>query len=615
MQWLDWCPWAICADSMGSKPRLISSPPHFILVGVLAGIVGYVGNQEVLQVLLRSIPRMAYVGTDSWGMCTCDGTLHVRKALGRPVEPLAQGNASLPGRTGMAHTRWATHGEVSETNTHPVMDCRGSIAVVHNGVIQNHEKVRAVLEGKGHKFATSTDTEVIPHLVEEMQRNGSSLAAAVATAYQTLSGSYSFALLSTKESNRIYACRRQHPLYIGTSSTSSLVTSEPACLVGIAHRASSLATGELAVLGPEGIQTLDIASGKERERSWVSVERQHLAERRLGFRHYMEKEINFEPELLLIMGLGDLMGIELIADGVESSDRLYLIGDSISYNSCLVSSYLLDEIAGIRASVFLADEFRRCGERPSRGDLVIGMSSGSAETSFLEALQLAREGQARTALVTADGVPEMGYVDNLVRLATWGPKDLSPMGIFTGQVSVSLVLGHAIKGQIDRARKELSQLGKSLKESIVDIRRKTHVLATQVYLSDSVLLFGRDELYPVALEAAGRLSELAGLRAVGLEKPATAAGQLFQAGSKDTCLFFLRKGDDALARNLKEAREAGVRTIGICEGKASAAGDAISVPESRHMFAVSGMLPAHLLTYESSVLRGRDPDRVALPIS
>ena len=154
---------------------------------------------------------MAYVGTDSWGMCTCDGTLHVRKALGRPVEPLAQGYASLPGRTGMAHTRWATHGEVSETNTHPVMDCRGSIAVVHNGVVQNHEKIRAVLESKGHKFATSTDTEVIPHLVEEMQRNGYSLPTAVATAYQTLSGSFSFALVCGAESNRIYACRR-HPV-------------------------------------------------------------------------------------------------------------------------------------------------------------------------------------------------------------------------------------------------------------------------------------------------------------------------------------------------------------------------------------------------------------------
>jgi len=556
---------------------------------------------------------MAYVGTDSWGMCTCDGTLHVRKALGRPVEPLAQGYASLPGRTGMAHTRWATHGEVSETNTHPVMDCRGSIAVVHNGVVQNHEKIRAVLESKGHKFATSTDTEVIPHLVEEMQRNGYSLPTAVATAYQTLSGSFSFALVCGAESNRIYACRRHQPLFVGTSTMSSIVTSEPACLVGASHRASVLEAGELAVLGPEGIRILDIASGKEGERSWVSVERQHLAERRLGFRHYMEKEINFEPELLLIMGLGDLMGIELIADGVENSDRLYLISDPTSYNSCLVSSYLLDDIAGIRASVFLADEFRRSAERPSKGDLVIGMSSRSPQTSFHAALQLARQGQARTALVTANGLSEASYVDNLVRLGNWGPKDLSPMGIFTGQVSVSLVLAHAIRGQIDKARKELSQLGKSLKENIPDIRRRAHVLATQMYLSDSILLFGREELYPVALEAAGRLSEFAGLRAVGLEKPAIGSKQLFQAGSKDTCLFFLRKGDDVAARNLKEAREAGVRTIGICEGKTTAIGDAISVPESRHMFVVSGMLPAHLLTYESSLLRGRDPDRVTLP--
>lgn len=307
------------------------------------------------------------------------------------------------------------------------------------------------------------------------------------------------------------------------------------------------------------------------------------------------------------------MGIELIADGVDSSDRVYLVSDSISYNSCLVSSYLLDDIAGIRASVIPADDFKRSGERLSRRDLVIGMSSRSPQTSFLEALQLARKSEARTALVTGNGLSELRSVDNLVRLGIWGPKDLSSLGIFTGQVSVSMVLAHAISGQIDRARKELSQLGQSLKGSIADIRRKAHVLAAQMYLSDTVLLFGRNELYPVALEAAGRLNELAGLRAVGLEKPSIGSRQLFQPGSKDTCLFFLRKGDDVTARNLKEARDAGVRTIGICEGKATSAGDAISVPESRHMFVVSGMLPAHLLTYESSLLRGRDPDRVTLP--
>jgi len=558
---------------------------------------------------------MAYVGTDSWGMCTCDGTIHVRKALGRPAEPLGQGGVSLPGRTGMAHTRWATHGEVSEANAHPVMDCRGSMAVVHNGVIQNHEKIRAALENKGHRFATGTDTEVIPHLVEETQRNGSSLAAAMAAAYQALTGSFSFALVWARESSRIYACAKQQSFYVGTSTTSSIVTSEPSCLVGTAHRASVLGTGELAILRPEGIQILDIPSGREGARSWASVERQHLAERRLGFRHYMEKEINFEPDLLLIMGLGDLMGIELIADGVDSSDHLYLLSDSVSYNSCLVSSYFLDDIAGIRSTVFLADDFRRSGERPSRGDLVIGMSSRSPETPFLEALQLARQGGARTALVTGNGLSEMKSVDNLVRLGIWGPKDLSPMGIFIGQVSVSLVLAHAISGQIDRARKELSQLGQSLKESIADIRRKAHVLATEMYLSDTVLLFGRNQLYPVALEAAGRLNELAGMRAVGLEKPGIGSRQLFPPSSKDTYLFFLREGDDATANNLKEARRAGVRTIGICEGKATAVGDAISVPESRHMFVVSGMLPAHLLTYESSLLRGRDPDRAALPPS
>jgi len=577
----------------------------------LAGILAYVGDQEALPLLLRGIPRMAYVGTDSWGICTCNGALHVRKALGRPIEPSVQA-AGLPGKTGMAHTRWATHGEVSEANAHPLTDCGLSLAVVHNGIIENHEKLRAALENRGHRFSTQTDSEVIPHLVEEMRRGGSPLASAVAAAYQSLSGSFSFALICAGESGRIYACRKHQPLYVGTSTNSSVASSEPSCLVGTAHRAAALGNGQLAILETGSVRVIDIASGKAADQSWVPVERQYLAENRLGFRHYVEKEINFEPDLLLIMGLGDLMGIELMADGVERSDRVYILSDSASYNSSLASSYLLDDIAGIRASVFLAEDFRKSRERLSRRDLVIGMSSASPPTSFLEALHLARQQEAKTALVTGNGLSEMRSVDNLVRLGTWGPKDLSPLGVFTGQVGVSLVLAHAIRGQVDRARKELSQLGQSLKEAMPDIRRRAHVLATRIYLSETVLAFGRNELYPVALEAAGRLNELAGLRAVGLEKPGAGSTQLFQPGIRDTCLFFLRKGDDATARNLKEASTTGARAIAICEGKPPTPGDAIQVPESRHLFLVSEMLPAHLLTYESSLLRGRNPDRLAL---
>ncbi len=592
------------------RSRLICPSAKLSAGTALAGILAYTGNAEAFPVLLKGLRALSYEGTDSWGLCTCDGSLHVRRFVGRPSDSDAARSGPLPGLAGMVHTRWATLGSVAESNAHPVLDCTRSMAVVHNGFVENGQAIRSDLVKKGHAFCTQTDTEVIPHLVEELERRGSSLPSAVAQARAALEGSFSFALISARDPGTIYACRNHHPLYIGTSSSSSIATSEPACLPGAAYRARILGSEEMAILQPGAIKTVPLSPESGPSHPWTSVDRQYLADRRMGYRHFLEKEILREPDVLMIMGLGDLMDLELFADSVEHAARVHILADSSSYYSCLIASYLLHDIAKVYSKVLPARDFLSSKERLSGDDLILAMRSNTEGGMIDEALQYARARGAHTALVTSNGAGKLG-LGTVLSIGKWGAKNVSPMGAYVGQVGVSLLLAHAVRGSVDRGRKELGELGESLKKRLPQLRNRAHQEATRLCSSETILLFGRNLAHTLALEGSNELTSLAKVRSLGLENPRMGDTPFLRPGPRSGCIFYARKGDEGLLDTAKEAETQGTRVVDICEEGVKAPNDAIIVPESKHLFAVSGVLPTQLLAYELSVLRGNDPDRLA----
>ncbi len=581
-------------------------------LGVLAGILGYTGLSRAAPELLRVMDRMFYEGCDSWGMCTLDPAIHIR----RSIEPFDRDRekAILPdlgGNAGLAHTRWGTHGQVGEINAHPILDCDRRFAVVHNGVITNHAAIRRKLEEKGHRFVTETDTEVIPHLIEDLVKAGNSTARAIAGAYEVLRGSYSYALVSTDEPECIFAVRRRHPVYIGRTSSSSVVTSEPSCVPGLAHQVAPLGSGCLAMLTPRSLEVADISSSEEVTPAWVGVDRRFLAETRMGYRHFLEKEISFAPEMLQIMALGDMIGVEIMAAAFDDADRVFLICDSDSYNGALAFSHLLGDVANVQSRIFPGSEFHQMKTRVSSDDVVIGLSSGQVEFGMIESLRMARLQGAHTAAVTGNGSRElMGLAEPVISLGRNGRK-LSAMGSYVGHVGISLLLGHAIRGKVDRGVGELTEFGHSTKESMRSIMRSSHELASSILGFNSVLFFGRNTAYPVALEAAIDIRKLSDITSVGLETVNVGSQTYVRINDKAVCIFFVRKKDKAALQSVEEVRNTGATVVGVTESRSGIFDREIVVPESRNLFAISGIMPAQMLAYELSLLLGRNPDAIA----
>jgi len=579
----------------------------------LAGILGYTGLFPAAGVVVKSIGRMKYAGCDSWGVCTLDDSIRIRRSVDDFDSSYEMKNtADLPGNLGLAHTRWATHGEPSLVNVHPVLDCSSSIGVVHNGIIENHADLRKILEGKGHTFRTQTDTEVIPHLVEDLLRRNRSVEDALPEALKMLEGSFSFALISIHSGNRIFGARKKHPIYIGRTGSSSIITSEPSCLPGLAYQVAPLPRGSMAILDSKNIRVCDIYTGDPHEPNWVGVDRRFLAENRRGYRHYIEKEIAHEPEMLQILSLGDLLGIELLASAFQDAERVLLLPDSKSYNAALVANHLLGDIARRQASVLPASEFVHMKKQVYEDDLVIGISTSRMEHSLIESLRLSKARGAQVAATTGNGSQELRMVAQPVISLGRDKRRLSEMGSFVGQAGLALLLAHSIRGNVDKGIDQLTHLGNDIKSSFRDIQRKAHVIAPLLYGSKSVFFFGRNTLYPVALEAADEIRRMASISSIGLEKANLGKNNFVTITPETACVYFLPKGDKSSLRNAEESTSSGGGTIiGIFESEGdSLLREQIIVPESRHLFPLTGMLPVQMLAYEISLLMGTNPDSI-----
>ena len=579
----------------------------------MAGILGYTGLSPAAGVVVKSIGMMNYAGCDSWGVCTLDDSIRIRRSVDDFDADYEMKNiADLPGNLGLAHTRWSTHGEPSLVNVHPVLDCSSSIGVVHNGIIENHADLRKILEDKGHVFRTQTDTEVIPHLVEDFLRRNGSVEDAVLQALGMMEGSFSFALLSTHSGNRIFGARKKHPIYIGRTGSSSIIASEPSCLPGLAYQVAPLPRGSLVILDPKNIRVCDFLTGDLHEPNWVGVDRRFLAENRKGYRHYIEKEIAHEPEMLQIISLGDLLGIELLASAFEDADRVLFLPDSKSYNAALVANHILGDIARRQARVLPASEFVHMNKHVYEDDLVVGISTGRAEHSLLEAMRLSKARGAQVAATTGNGSQELRMVAQPVISLGRDRRKLSEMGSFVGQAGLALLLAHSIRGNVDKGIDELTRLGNDIKASYRDIQRKAHAIAPLVYGSKSIFFFGRNTLYPAALEAADEIQRITNISSIGLEKANLGKNNFVAITPETTCVYFLPKGDKSSLRNAEESNSMGGGTVvGIFESEGdSLLREQIVVPESRHLFPLTGMLPAQMLVYEISLLMGTNPDSI-----
>ena len=602
----------------------------------MCGIIGATGVDDVVELLVEGLERLEYRGYDSAGIVlTAPGELWRIRAADetRSVATLRElaGSAPSGASTGLGHTRWATHGRPSVENAHPLLDCTGRVAVVHNGIIENHGEIAARLVSLGHTLTSATDTEVLAHLVEEHLTQGPGLAEAVRATLLDIRGSFSIGVVSADEPELLVAARRNTPLVLGLHAGVAFLASDIPALIGHTRRVFALADDELAVLTP-GALTVTTADGSPVEPEQLTITWDLESAQKGGFEDYMSKEINEQPEavadtLLDRRGPGGeliLDQMRLSADDLRGIDKVFIVACGSSYHAALVAKYAIEHWVKLPTEVDIASEFRYRDPVLNARTLCVGVSQSGETLDTSEALREAKRLGAKVLVVSnvvdssmaraADGVlytragPEIGVASTKCHLAQIVALEI--LGLTLAQIH-----GTLSPGQIAAVLNEMDRLPGLVEEALLRAPAVDDVAGKLVDARDFFFL-GRHVGFPMALEGALKLKELAYLRAEGY-----AAGELkhgpialIEPGTVVVGIATRNRLWEKLLSNIAEVHSRGATVVLVAddgdEDVAAVADHVLWVPPCAPLLSpVVGVVPLQQLAYRLARLHGHDVDR------
>ena len=599
----------------------------------MCGIVAYTGPRQGAALVLEGLKRLEYRGYDSAGLAVVnDSGLEVHKAPGKIAVLEKRLAGHLPeGHTAMAHTRWATHGAPTEANAHPHTDCGGTIAVTHNGIIENAGALRTALTKRGHVFRSETDTEVLAHLIEELHGKGASLGDAVAGALHQVEGTYGIAVLSTREPDTIVAARKGSPLLVAIGTGENWVASDASAVLAHTRSVVYLDDGEIAVVRPHDYHILDLAA-VEKEKAVTHVEWDLATIERGGYQHFMLKEILEQPEsvrntlrgrLLEEEGAVRLGGLNLSDDDLLKIDRIVITACGTSWHSALIGEYMMEELARIPTEVEYASEFRYRNPIVDERTLVVGISQSGETADTLAALREAKRRGARTlGLVNVVGSTIAREVDGGIYLHAGPEIGVASTKAFTSQIValalLTLQMGRLRSLSILQGREVVRALAR-LPELVAHVLAKApevEQIAERLVRTANVLYLGRGYNFPVALEGALKLKEISYIHAEGYPAAEMKHGPIALIDELMPVVFVAPR--DAVYQkvlsNVEEVKARGGRVIAIVTegdtGVSRLADHKVEIPETLDLLTpVLSVLPLQLLAYYIAVRRGCNVDQ------
>jgi glucosamine--fructose-6-phosphate aminotransferase (isomerizing) len=599
----------------------------------MCGIVGVVAHRTVTPVLLEGLKRLEYRGYDSAGIAVLDESNHLERARKtgkiRELESFLQ-QTPLEGKLGIAHTRWATHGIPSERNAHPHI-CRATVAVVHNGIIENHVQLRTKLRQKGYEFSSETDTEVIVHQLHDFMANGDSLLDAVRNTCRLLEGAYAIGVISKTEPKRLIAARKRSPLVIGVGESENFIASDVFALIGETQRFIFLEDGDIADLTTESITIYD-ADGNEVLRSVNEMKLSADAVERGEFRHYMLKEI-YEQPVAIEKTLDERIDAGRVLDAAfgpkatEAFDRIkavQIVACGTSYHAGLVGRYWMESIAGLPCNVEVASEFRYRRHIVPPDALFVTISQSGETADTLAALKEAKEmGYAHTLAIC--NVPESSIVreSESVLMTRAGPEiGVASTKAFTTQLVALLLLVVALgkrngltRGQEARLVKELEGLSGQIKK-VLQLDSDIEKWAEQFGNKQHALYLGRGAHYPVAMEGALKLKEISYIHAEAYPAGELKHGPLALIDSEIPVIAVAPNNEllEKLKSNLQEVQARGGALYVFADARATMENvpgiSILRVAETDEAVApIVYTIPLQLLAYHVALIKGTDVDQ------
>jgi glucosamine--fructose-6-phosphate aminotransferase (isomerizing) len=600
----------------------------------MCGIVGYVGRRDCREILLKGLGRLEYRGYDSAGIALVNGQLEVVKCAGKVRDLESRLGADAPtGSLGIGHTRWATHGRPDDTNAHPHLSGSGSIALVHNGIIENYSALKQTLAAKGRTFKSQTDSEVVVQLIEEILEADPALAfeEAIRLALKQVTGTYGLAIVSPREPGRLFVARRGSPLLIGLGEGESFVASDATPIVEYTNKVVYLDDGELAVVGCGtcDVRTIDdVPLTKEVHELALSLD----AIEKGGYPHFMLKEIHEQPRAiadclrgrLLPTGCVQLGGLSAVLDQVAASPRLTIAACGTSWHSGLVGEYLIERLARLPVEVEYASEFRYREPLLGDRDVLLAISQSGETADTIAALREAK-GRGALALGICNVVGSTLARETDAGVYTHaGPEiGVASTKAFTAQVTaltlVALALAHR-RGTIDRERATaLAVELAAIPDKIATILRQEAAirrLADRFTYAPNFLYLGRSFNFPVALEGALKLKEISYIHAEGYPAAEMKHGPiaLIDRLMPVVVIAATAHTSDKMLANIEEVRARQGRVIAVTTSEQQEvkrlAEFVIEIPETDDALSpLLAVIPLQLLAYHIAVNRGCDVDQ------
>ena len=583
----------------------------------MCGIVGCIlkdDDEDAAPILFDCISKLEYRGYDSIGLATYDGNIYVKKDKGKINEVDQKLNLSdMPGDFGIAHVRWATHGDPSKLNAHPQLNEENTIAVVHNGIIENNTKLKADLIDEGHVFKSDTDTEVIPHLIEKFMNEGFDLEHALRKTIELLDGAYAIAAISSEEPDKIVATRKDSPLIVGIGEKGYYLASDSPAILKYAKEIIYPEKDEIVILDKTGVVVHDEFDNPINKEIDIINWTPEMAEKE-GYDHFMIKEIN-EQATAVQNTLTQKENIQIIIDELDDISRICFVACGTSYHASLTGKYLLESLAGIPTDVILASEFKYSAKTLKEDTLVIFISQSGETADSLKALDVANETSKTLGIVNVAGSSITRRAQYVIQTQAGPEIGVAATKTYVSQLT-AIYLFSALMANDEKLLAELEKVPDFIDEVLKDVESVKTMSQRYNYAKDFFYL-GRGYCYPTALEGALKLKEISYIHGEGYAAGELEHGPLALIDEGIPVVVVIPPGDSykKTMSNLEEVKSRGAHVLAF-----GAADDEELMEKAPEVFKINPdvgemiaplvyIVPLQLLSYYITIEKGFDPDK------
>ena len=573
----------------------------------MCSIIGYSGNEVAAPIIVKGLKRMEYRGYDSVGVATeSNNQIELKKGIGKVNEVNSKIQLdTLPGKTGIGHTRWATHGKVTEFNAHPHPSNSGKIAIVHNGIIENFEELKKQLENEGYNFKSETDSEIIANLLQKNYESTKNVKETILKTVSEIKGDYAFVAMF--ENGQLAAARFHEPLIVGIGQENVFLSSDVLGFIEYTDNVIYMKNRNIIILDKKDFQILDF-NGKNTEYEITKVSKEFGDVYKGDYAHFTLKEIYEQPDVILKSGEKTIGDIEKAVDYIKNAKNIYITGSGTSYNSALIAKQILSKYVKIKSEPIISSELQFSPEIIERDSVLIAISQSGESADVLEAVRIAKKLNCKIISIVNLLTSSLVRKSDITLGMNCGPEiGVAATKSFTAQLTILYKIVQKLSNNITIDFEKFAESILKIIENPVKIQK----IAKELKNVSDIYILGRGINYPIAIESALKLKELTYIHAEGIPGGELKHGPLALMDS-NVFVIIINPNDSTYADTLTSVREIkarGTKIIGISDIESDLYDYWIEIPKIKEiLYPISEIIPIQLLSYYSALEKDTDPD-------